>query len=236
MYKGVKGGARLVSRTQLSDESRKIKILVADDHQIMVDGLRVLIERRSDMEVVGEACCGESALEKVRELQPDIVLLDVHMPGMDGIEATKRIKSEVPNVKVIAISAFSHKHIINQTIKAGALGFLLKESAFDDLFDAIITVSSNRAYMCPKITQVVVGHYVDQLHTQPKGGSASLSEREYEIIRLLSLGKTSKEIAKDLEMSPKTVDAHRREIMYKLKVNSIAELVKQAIRMGITAV
>lgn len=212
----------------------KIRIILADNHRIMREGLCSLFQKQAGMEVVGEADNGEVAIERAGELKPDVIVMDINIPGMDGIKVSRRIMSENPTVKILVLSAHLHKHIIDHALRAGVLGFVLKECTFEELTRAICTVQKNGTYMCPGIMNVLVTGYVSQLRTDTQPDFTALTEREYEIIRLLSQGKTSKEIALCKDISPKTVDACRRAIMDKLKINSLAELIKYAVRVGIT--
>jgi len=211
-----------------------LRIVLADDHEIMRQGLRVLLEKHSDMEVVGEANDGLKAIELAKELDPDVVVMDVNMPGVDGADATRRIVSEQPDIRIVALSMHSKKGFIIEMLKAGASGYVLKENAFSELVNAITTVMGNEIYLSSKITRIVVDDYVqDRL-----GGDSSknmLTDRESEVLKLVGDGKSSKEIALQLDLSVKTIDACRRRIMNKLDIDSVAELVKYAIREGLTS-
>jgi DNA-binding NarL/FixJ family response regulator len=185
------------------------------------------------MEVVGEAEDGLTAIRLARKLKPDVIIMDVNMPGTDGIDATRRIINETGNVKVIALSMFPKRSFVEEMLKAGASGYMLKDQAFDELVRAIKTVMAGKTYLCPKVTGMLVGNYV--LEQSPtKNIAAVLTNRQREILKLLAEGKTSKEVAANLKISAKTVDACRRRIMNKVQVRSIAELVKYAIREGVT--
>ena len=211
-----------------------LRILLVDDHEIMRQGLRLLLEKHSDMEVVGEANDGQEAIELAGQLKPDVVVMDVNMPGIDGADATRRIVSEKPDTRIVALSMHSKKGFIIEMLKAGASGYVLKENAFSELVNAINTVMGNEIYLSSKITRIVVDDYVqDRI-----GGDSSkrmLTDRENEVLRLVGDGKSSKEIALQLDLSVKTIDACRRRIMSKLDIDSVAELVKYAIREGLTS-
>ena len=213
----------------------EVKILLADDHAIVREGIRSLIEKESDMKVVGEAGEGTEVVLLARELKPDIIIMDVNMPGMDGIDTTRLITSELPNVKVVALSIYPKKSFIRGMLEAGASGYVLKNGAFNELVKAIKTVRTDEVYLCPKSTSIVVDEYT-QSHLERSGFSdLPLTDRERKVLKLFAEGKTSKEIALIIGMSAKTVDACRRQIMEKLDVRSLAELVKYAIRNGLTS-
>ncbi len=211
-----------------------LRVLLVDDHEIMRQGLRLLLEKSSDMDVVGEANDGLKAIELAKELEPDVVVMDVNMPGVDGADATRRIVSSQPETRIVALSMHSKKGFIIEMLKAGASGYVLKENAFSELVNAINTVMGNEIYLSSKITRIVVDDYVqDRI-----GGDSSkkmLTDRENEVLKLVGDGKSSKEIALQLDLSVKTIDACRRRIMSKLDIDSVAELVKYAIREGLTS-
>ena len=211
------------------------RIVIADDHQIVRQGLRTLLEKEADMQVVGEAEDGRQALSMVREFIPHVVIMDVKMSNMNGIEATRQIHSELPQVKVIALSMYSDGSYVTNMLRAGASGYLLKDGAFEELAQAIRLVTSNRSYLSPGVANVVVKDYLSNLPVSPTASAFSiLSTREREVLQLLSEGKRSYQIAKHLHISIKTVDAHRQTIMQKLNLRSVAELTKYAIREGLT--
>jgi len=213
----------------------KTKIILADDHKIIREGLRSLLEKQLDMEVIAEAHDGLTTVHLVQKLLPDIVIMDIGMPDMNGIEATRQIMTETKGVKVIALSMHSDRRFVLQMLKVGASGYLLKDSAFEELISAIHTVMANQPYLSPKITDVVVKEY---LHGFPKKESTVftiLTAREREVLQLLAEGKTTKQIASALYISVKTIETHRQQIMEKLNMHSIAELTKYAIREGLTS-
>ena len=209
----------------------EIKILLVDDHRILREGLRSLLESEPGMTVIGEADDGASAILKVRESKPDVVVMDVQMSGVNGIDATRTILKEMPEVKVIALSVYARNHFVGEMIKAGASGYVLKEQAFTELIEAIKTAVSDQVYLGTKTTSVLVDGYVrgDTIISPTK---EKLSEREQDVLKLLSEGKSSKEIAVMIDMSVQTVDACRRTIMRKLGLKNLAELIKYAIREG----
>jgi DNA-binding NarL/FixJ family response regulator len=210
------------------------KILLVDDHQILREGLRSLLEKQPDMEIVGEAGDGRTALQLVRKLRPDVVIMDVNMEGMDGIDTTRVITREQPKTKVLALSMYLRKTFVSEMFKSGASGYLLKESAFAEVVQAIRTILVGRKYACPRVAGLLVDEYIQTDAAAPAG--ATLTEREIQVTRMLADGKSSKEIALITHTSIKTIDACRRRIMHKLGIGSVAELVKYAIREGLTEV
>jgi len=211
-----------------------IRILLVDDHKIMRDGLRSLIEKQNGMAVVGEAENGRTAIRLTRKLQPDVIVMDINMPDLNGIDATRQITAELPGVKIVAFSMHSDRQFVAEMFKAGVSGYLLKDAAFDELAKAIRTVADNQTYLCPKVADTVIKDYREQLHALEPSDSAVPTDREREIIQLLAEGNTTKQIAHQLNLSIKTIESHRRNIMEKLKIHSIAELTKFAIREGLT--
>ncbi len=211
-----------------------VRILLADDHRIMREGLRSLIEKKPDMEVVAEAENGRMTVQLARRLRPDVVIMDVAMPDMNGMEATHRIIDGSSGVKVIALSVHSDRRFVAGMLSAGALGYLLKDCAFEELEHAIQAVILNRIYLGNGIANIVVGDYVTHLRKSDSPAFSVLTAREREVLQLLAEGKTTKQIASCLSVSIKTVETHRRQIMDKLNLDSIAELTKYAIREGLT--
>ena len=208
----------------------KIRILIADDHRIVRDGLHTLIDRQSDMEVVGEAENGSSAVRLTEQLNPDLIIMDVSMPDLNGIEATRDILAENPDAKVLALSMHSDRRYVTEMMQAGALGYMLKDCAFEELAAAIRSVNSNRQYLSPAIslTRAVRDPRRKEELTEP-----SLSKRQFDILRLLTEGKTISQIASVLKISPRTVETHRRNMIIKLDVNTTADLVRYALKEGI---
>ena len=214
--------------------SMKIRILLADDHEVIRDGLRALLEKQPDFEVVGVAGAGRETVEMAQQLEPDVIIMDINMPNMTGIEATRQIKANSPNIKILTLSVHSRSSLIGQMIKAGASGYLPKSSAAKELIEAIRTVMKNRTYISPKVMDSVV----EYLHNEPDGQSTpstALTPREREVLNLIADGKTTKEISVCLHLSEKTIESHRHNIMDKLGVRSIAELTKYAIREGLSS-
>jgi len=211
-----------------------IKIILADDHKIIREGLRNLLEKQIDMEVVAEAENGRTAVQMAQELKPNVVIMDIAMPDLNGIEATRQIIAEVPSVKVIALSMHSNKQFVVEILKAGASGYLLKDCAFEELVRAVHVVVSNQTYLSPQIANIITKDYLGHL---PEDSSvfSILTTREREVLQLIAEGKTTKQIASDLYVSVKTIETHRLNIMNKLDAYSIAELTKYAIREGLTS-
>jgi DNA-binding NarL/FixJ family response regulator len=211
-----------------------IKIILADDHAVLRHGLSKSFQNEKDMEVIAQAKDGRSTVELAKELIPDIVIMDIGMPDLNGIEATRQITQECPRVKVIALSMHSSKNFIIEMFKAGASGYLLKDCEFDELVNAIRVVIDNKTYISPAISDVVVENYMRQFPETKDSAFSILSKREREVLQLLTEGKTTKQIAKQLYISAKTVEVHRLNIMGKLKIDSIAQLTKYAIQEGLT--
>jgi len=214
------------------------RILLADDHQIVREGLHSLLAQHDDMEVVGEARDGRSAVEMAKELSPDVVIMDVGMPHLNGIEATRQILNREPGAKVVALSMHADRRFMGEMLKAGAKGYLLKDGAFEELATAIRSVIADKVYLSPRIADVVVDDYVRRTPGTNGGDSsafAKLTPREREVLQLMAEGRATKEIAMDLKVSIKTVETHRRQIMEKLNIHSVAELTKYAIREGLTS-
>jgi DNA-binding NarL/FixJ family response regulator len=211
-----------------------LKVLLADDHKIVRDGLRTLLARSPDIEVVGEAENGRATVVLARQLGPDIIIMDVAMPDLNGIEATRQVLSDRPDTKVVAVSMHSDRRFVSEMLKAGAAAYLSKDYAFDELGKAIEAVSSGKIYLSPDISGVVVENYVRRTPEAESSAYSLLSDREREVLQLLAEGKTAKEIADELHVSIKTVETHRTNIMTKLDIHRIAELTKYAIREGLT--
>jgi DNA-binding NarL/FixJ family response regulator len=212
-----------------------IKIILADDHKIMREGLRVLIEKQSDMNVVGETDDGRTTVRMVQELSPDVVIMDIRMPDMNGIEATRQILGTDSRIKVIALSAYAEKQFVRRMLNAGASGYLLKDCAFGELVNAIRAVIANRSYLSPEITDIMLQDYKDMLSKETLSVFSLLTAREREVLQLIAEGKSTKDTAHLLDISVKTVETYRQQIMNKLDIHSIAELTKYAIKEGLTS-
>ncbi len=215
--------------------SEKITVFIVEDHQIVREGLRSLLEKQPNLQVVGEAAEGRTALRMVRDLAPRVVIMDVSMPDLNGIEATLQIKKEMPDVKVIALSMHDNRRFVLEMLKAGASGYLIKDCAMRELSEAIRVVAiENQVFLSPGITGLLVEEYLSSAPSQSPLLSM-LSPREREVLQLVAEGHTSAQIAEKLCVSIKTVETHRNSLINKLKVRSVAELTKIAIREGIVS-
>jgi DNA-binding NarL/FixJ family response regulator len=211
------------------------RILLADDHQILRQGLAALLAKESDMQVVGEASDGRTAVALAKQLKPQIVVMDVAMPDLNGIDATRQILAEMPQTKIIALSMHSDKRFVVGMLKAGAAGYLLKHCALEELVNAIRVVISNRTYLSPDIAGKVVEDFLLQSKTKDTSAFGVLTTREREVLQLYAEGKITRQIAELLHLSIKTVESHRKQLMEKLGFQSFAELIKYAIREGLTS-
>ena len=211
-----------------------MKILIADDHGIVRQGLKSLIQNTLNLEVVGEAQDGVEAVKMAKELGPDIVIMDITMPNLNGVEATRQIRANNPKIKIIALSMHPEKHIVKEVLEAGASAYVLKSYLFDELSRALDAIVDDQRYLSPRITDMVISDYVQPSSEQAESPE-KLTSRDRQIIQMLAEGKTIKQIALALHISPKTADASRRKIMGKLGVTSIADLIKFAVREGITS-
>ena len=212
------------------------RIVIADDHQIVRQGLQSLIENENDLEVVGVADNGRRALQMARRLKPDVVIMDIAMPELNGIDAARQIVNEVPGVKIIALSMHSDRHFVEEMLRAGVMGYLLKESAFEELIKAVRVVCAGKKYLSPDVTEIVLRDFL-----APPGGKGAETERgltlrEREVLQLIAEGRATKEMAERLYISVKTIETHRRNIMDKLNLHTVAELTKYAVRHGITSI
>jgi DNA-binding NarL/FixJ family response regulator len=212
----------------------QLRILLADDHTVVRQGLRKVLEERPDWVVVAEAGNGRDAVKHAEELKPDVAILDVAMPLLNGIEATRQIVKRAPATRVLVLTMHSDEAYVNQILKAGASGYLLKDSADVDLIEAVSAVSQGKSFFSPAVARLMLDDYVRQL--ADKGITdryETLSEREREIFQLIAEGKANKEIAHILSISPSTVETHRARIMEKLDLHSAAEIVLYAVRRGV---
>jgi len=209
-----------------------IKIIIADDHQLFREGLVNLLSQASDIEIVAHAEDGRAALNKARKFIPDIVLMDIGMPKMNGVRATEILHQELPDIKVIALSMHSDKQYIKGMLEAGAYGYLFKNCTYDQLTEAIKTVSTGKKYLSDKITEVLIEDYIGK-EDYNKEGKSILTSRESEVIKLLAEGKSIREISELLFVSVKTIGTHKQNILDKLELKSTADIVKYALKQGI---
>ena len=226
--------------TKVSERDREIpmgiRILVADKHRVVREAICSLLRNEFDMDIVGEAEDGRVAIQLARELHPDIVIMETSMPNLNGIEATRQIVHELPDVKVIALSAHSDRRTVCEMLRAGALGYLPKRCGFQELVSAIQNVVAKRTYLSSHISRIVVDEYLHHAAEQGKSAYSVLTDREREVLQLIAEGKSTKAIARELYVSPKTIEWHRSQLMKKLCIESVAELVKYAISEGLTSV
>jgi len=209
-----------------------VKIIIADDHKIMRDGLRNMLEKEPGMEVVAEAKNGREAVRLAEQLRPDILIMDITMDDLNGMDAARAIVAKGLGTRIIALSMHADKRFVAGMFEAGAMAYLLKDCAYDELLQAIRQVTGGRTYLCSMISGVVIRDYIQRMR---KNEPSLLSPREKEILQLMAEGSTTKRIADQLKVSVKTVETHRQHIMEKLNIFSIAELTKYAIKEGITS-
>ncbi len=212
-----------------------IRIVLAEDHKITREGLVNMLKNQGNMQVIGEAQNGREAVQLALDLSPDLVIMDVTMPNLNGIDATRVITSNSKAVKVIALSMYSDKQFVQGMMQAGASGYLLKDCAFDELVNAIRVVYAGETYLSPGIAGIVVQDYVKKLSSSAFSAATLLTKREREVLQLISEGKSTKHIATQLDVSIKTVETHRRQMMEKLGIRNVAGLTKYAIREGLTS-
>lgn len=210
----------------------KLRIFLADDHALIREGLKLLVNAQPDMQVVGEADNGRAALQQARELQPDVVVLDVSMPELNGIQTTERLQQQCPAIKVLALTVHDEQGYLRQLLRAGASGYVLKQSALEELIQAIRAVAGGGLYLDPALTRKVVGGYIRRQTAKDKAQHRELSERETEVIQLLAWGYSNKEIAARLDISVRTVETHKANLMAKLDFHSRADIVRYALRQG----
>jgi DNA-binding NarL/FixJ family response regulator len=212
-----------------------IRILIADDHNILREGLKVLLEKEPDFSVVGETGNGLDTVRLAGELQPDVIVMDISMPLMNGIEATRRILKDNKAIQVLALSMESDRRFIVEVLESGARGYVLKDAFFKELSDAIRTVASGEIYLGPRINELIIKDYLMRIPDGLPLNFTILTERERKLLQMVATGNNSKEIAGELGISVKTVESHRQNIMKKLNLFSIAELTKFAVREGLTS-
>jgi two-component system response regulator NreC len=211
-----------------------IRILLADDHVVLRHGLSKSLQAEPDIEVIGLAADGLTAVELAAELSPDVIIMDIGMPGLNGIEATRQIVKRAPTARIIALSMHSAKKFIMEMFKAGASGYLLKDCEYDELASAVRAVASGKNYISPSISGILIETCTTDDPRRKKDAFTVLTDREREVLQLLTEGKTTKQTAARLHISPKTVEVHRLNVMNKLKIDNMALLTKYAIQEGIT--
>ena len=212
-----------------------IEVILADDHNLLRQALSVLLEREPDIHLAGDAADGQAALRLAQEIRPDIAVMDISMPGLNGIETTRRLIAKIPGIKVIALSAHSDRKFIYHMFQAGASGYLLKDCVCQELVFAIRSVARNQTYISPQIANGVLEEYLSKAQINKNTVFLALTGREREVLQLLAEGKSTKQTALLLNVSSKTIETHRRQIMEKLRIHNIAELTKYAIREGLTS-
>jgi DNA-binding NarL/FixJ family response regulator len=214
---------------------KKLRILVADDHGLMRRGTRALLEAQHGWRVVGEAANGREAVEKAIKLKPDVAILDISMPDLDGVQVTRQIREAVPDAKVLVLTMHESDQMVRRTLDAGAHGYILKSDVTECLAIAVRAVSEGKRFLTPKVSQIVLDGFLKTGSEQQQGerAGAQTTSRESEILRLLAEGKTNKEIAAMLGIAVRTVETHRSKIMLKLGLHSIADLIHYAIRQGL---
>ena len=213
---------------------KKMKIVIAEDNQMVREGLCSLLNQQPDMQVVGEAGDGDGAVRLVSELSPDVVILEVAMPNLNGIEATRQIQAANGKTKVIALTMHAERPIVAKMLRVGATGYLLKDCAFEDLVAAVRAVTANHAYLSAEVTYLIIEHYVRNSTYHEQSALDTLTPREREVLQLVTEGHPTKKIANRLNLSTKTIEFHRHSMMKKLDIHSVAELTKYAVREGIT--
>jgi DNA-binding NarL/FixJ family response regulator len=213
---------------------KKVKLLVADDHKIFRQGIKKLLEEESDLQVVGEAADGREAIKKATELKPDVILMDIAMANLNGLQATRQIKKVLPDTKVIMVTMHKNEEYVLQSFQAGASGYILKEGAVEELVSAIRTIHQDKSFLSPTISKTLIDAYLRKMETgKTETPFDLLTDREREVLQLIAEGYTNREVAKSLFISVKTVEAHRAHIMQKLNIHEIAKLVKYAIQKGL---
>jgi DNA-binding NarL/FixJ family response regulator len=210
----------------------KLRILLADDHAVLRDGLKALVNAQPDMEVVGEADNGKIACEKTKQLLPDVVVMDVSMPEMNGVQATQTLRRELPDLKILALTAHEDKGYLRHLLEAGASGFLLKRAASDELIQAIHVVAANGSYIDPTLAGKVMRNMLNQSAVKRDGHEIEPSDREADVLRLIAWGYSNKEIAARLKISVKTVETYKARLAEKLQLTSRSEMVRYAVRRG----
>ena len=209
--------------------AEKLRILIAEDHQTVREGIKLLVNAQPDMEIIGEAGDGEMALKEAARLKPDLVLMDVSMPAMNGLKATKRLRATDPNIKILTLTRHTDDGYLQQILAAGANGYVLKQSAPTELVNAIRTIGAGNSYLDPSLTRKVMGGYAARSDSVRGENKGDLTDRESEVLRLIALGYSNKEIGVRMELSVKTIEAHKANAMRKLGISSRIDIVRYAI-------
>lgn len=209
--------------------TEKLRILIAEDHQTVREGIKLLVNSQSDMEIVGEAGDGEMALKEAARLKPDLVLMDVSMPAMNGLKATKKLRSIDPHIKILTLTRHTDDGYLQQLLAAGCNGYVLKQSAPTELVNAIRTIGAGNSYLDPSLTRKVMGGYAARADSVRGDNKGDLTDRESEVLRLIALGYSNKEIGVRMELSVKTIEAHKANAMRKLGISSRIDIVRYAI-------
>lgn len=210
----------------------RTRVLLAEDHNTVREGIKMLVNAQPDMVVVGEAADGRAAIAKTRELEPDLLVMDISMPELNGLKATEKLRQEFPQLKILTLTRHTDDSYLQQLIKAGVNGYVLKQSAPTELINAIRTVTSGRSYVDSELTQKVLGAYAKTTGPLRGEGTSEISPRESEVLRLIAWGYSNKEIAARLDLSVKTVEAHKSNAMRKLNMRSRIDIVRYAILQG----
>jgi DNA-binding NarL/FixJ family response regulator len=213
--------------------TRPLRVLLAEDHTLVRAGLRTLLQQLDQVVVVGEAADGREAIALAKTHKPDMILMDITMPGLNGIDATRQVRKELPEVRVLMLSMHSSEEHVMQALRAGASGYLLKESAPLELELALRSVGRGETYLSPPISRQVIEGYMQRVSDSPQDALAGLSARQREVLQLIAEGNSSKEIARRLNLSVKTVETHRTQLMDRLRIRDVAGLVRFAIRTGL---
>ena len=210
----------------------KLKIILAEDHETVREGIKLLINSQPDMEVIGEASSGSAVIKAVRKLQPDIIVMDISMPETNGLKATRKIKQDFPKIKILALTRHTDDGYIQQLIRAGANGYVLKQSAPSELINAIHAICAGKSYLDPALTERVMGGYIRQSTALKNAKKVEITDRESEILRMIAWGYSNKEIGERMQISVKTVEAHKANAMKKLGISSRIDIVRYAILQG----
>jgi two-component system response regulator NreC len=210
----------------------KLRVFVADDHAVLRDGLKALVNVQPDMEVVGEADNGRTTHERAKELMPDVVLMDISMPGLSGVQATELLREECPSIKILILTAYKDKGYLDRLLKVGASGYVLKLSAAEELIEAIRTVANGGIYLDPQMVDRITEGYVRSQFLKGEVRQKELTGREEEVLRLIAQGYSNKEISNQLKIAVKTVESHKANLMQKLELRNRTEIVRYAVRQG----